>query len=75
MCKCTGAILYLQHLSNSFPDSDGSAMNEETDGLYLLAFHLCGVYKAPPFSVPFSSLKYSPSLSQFVYMNQTLIDL
>lgn len=40
MYKCTEVILYLQYLSNSFPDSDGSAMNEETDGLYSLALYL-----------------------------------
>lgn len=79
MCKYTGAILYLRSLCNSFPDIDGHAMKETNNGLYLfidlLAIHLWGVYKAPPFSVRCSSLNYSPSLSQFVYMNQTVIDL
>ena len=40
MCKCTGDILYFHYLSNSFPDSDRSAMNVEADSLNLLFFDL-----------------------------------
>lgn len=38
--KCSGAIFYIQHLSNSFPDIDGSALNEENQRSLFISFSL-----------------------------------
>lgn len=40
MFKCSRAILYIQHLSNSFPDSDGSAPNKEKQWSLFISFSL-----------------------------------